>query len=430
VDELRDGEASWDAGAGPAGVGRLRWDALGPEVAAKLLPAVDTVVADVLATVAGRDVPRAWVSGTPNARHGIEHGMRGLLQLIAAGPQRPLPARGLYVGFGRGQVRAGQPLGELLAAYHEAARAAWRALARTGSGAGLPGETLGALADAILAYLAEISAASAEGFAVEQAALDAGRGARARALVAALVRPPAPPAAELHALAGAAGWRPGPRVAVLAFPPEQLDRVAARFGTEAPCAQVDGLGWAVVAVPGGPDGLRPGEVPAAAADDALPAPRPLLRRRLAGLRVGLGPAVAVADAAESARCARLALALADGDGPVVADEHRVDLLLLSAPAVATALAEEALAPVAGLGPAARERLLETLASWLRHHGSVSACAAELHVHAQTVRYRVGQLRTLLGDRLDRAEGRLELELALRARQLGAAASRRRRTEVR
>lgn len=414
MDELRDAEASWDAGVGPAGAGPLRWDALGPDVAAKLLPAVDAVVEDVLATVVERDVPREWVVGTPNARHGAEHGARGLLQLIAAGPQVPLPARNLYVGFGRGQVRAGQPLGALLAAYNQGARAAWRTLARTGSGAGLPGETLGALADAILAYLAEISAASAEGFAVEQAALGADRGARLRALVAALVRPPGLAPSELRALATASGWRPSPRVAVLAFPPEQLDRVAGRFGAEAPCARVDGLGWAIVPALGA---ARSGATRGGAARSRAAAGEATWTRRLAGVRAGLGPAVSLGDAAESARCARLALALAEDAELVAADDHRVELLLLSAPALAAALAEEALAPFAGLAPAARERLLETLAGWLRHHGSVSATATELHVHAQTVRYRVGQLRTLLGDRLDDAEGRLELELALRARRL-------------
>jgi DNA-binding PucR family transcriptional regulator len=71
-----------------------------------------------------------------------------------------------------------------------------------------------------------------------------------------------------------------------------------------------------------------------------------------------------------------------------------------------------------LPAAAQERLLETLAVWLEHQGEVRPTAAELHVHAQTVRYRVAQLRELLGDRMGSADGRLELELALRARRLG------------
>ena len=47
-------------------------------------------------------------------------------------------------------------------------------------------------------------------------------------------------------------------------------------------------------------------------------------------------------------------------------------------------------------------------------------AEELHVHAQTVRYRVGRLRDLLGERMASSDGRLELELALRARRLADA----------
>ena len=41
-------------------------------------------------------------------------------------------------------------------------------------------------------------------------------------------------------------------------------------------------------------------------------------------------------------------------------------------------------------------------------------AGELHVHPQTVRYRVAQLRELFGDRLEDADARFELALALRA----------------
>lgn len=399
------GEPSWSAGSDPAGGRTLPWELLGPEVAAKLRPAVDTVVEDVLATVVERDVPREWVVGSPNARQGIEQGLRELLQLVAGGPGGAQPDRGLYFDFGRGQVRAGRPLGALLVAYTDAGRAAWRALARTGSGAGLPPTVLAALADAILVLLAEASTASAEGFAFEQAVRGGDRGEHRRRLVAALVGEQAPPPRELRALAAAAGWRAGPRVAVVAFGQEPLGQVAGRLPADALVAQVDDAGWAVVPDPDGPvRGLQ-------------------LRTRLADLRAGLGPTVELAGAGESARWARLALALADGPRLVVAAERRVDLLLLGAPMLARGLAREALAPLEALAPAARERLLATLAAWLRQHGSVSATAAELHVHTQTVRYRVGQLRSLLGTRIDAAEGRLELELALRARRLEVSTAR-------
>jgi DNA-binding PucR family transcriptional regulator len=44
-------------------------------------------------------------------------------------------------------------------------------------------------------------------------------------------------------------------------------------------------------------------------------------------------------------------------------------------------------------------------------------AKALHVHPQTVRYRLARLRELFGSRLDDPDGRFELELALRARRI-------------
>ena len=43
-----------------------------------------------------------------------------------------------------------------------------------------------------------------------------------------------------------------------------------------------------------------------------------------------------------------------------------------------------------------------------------ATAEALHVHVQTVRYRLAQLREVFGDALDDGRGRLELALALLA----------------
>ena len=74
-----------------------------------------------------------------------------------------------------------------------------------------------------------------------------------------------------------------------------------------------------------------------------------------------------------------------------------------------------------LGPSlpelSRERLGSTLDAWLRHRGRTEAVATALHVHPQTVRYRLAKLRELFGSRLDDPDGRFELELALRARRI-------------
>ena len=61
---------------------------------------------------------------------------------------------------------------------------------------------------------------------------------------------------------------------------------------------------------------------------------------------------------------------------------------------------------------------ETLLAWLEQQGSAPAVARALHVHPQTVRYRLARLREALGDQLDDPQARFELQLALRARALG------------
>jgi DNA-binding PucR family transcriptional regulator len=67
----------------------------------------------------------------------------------------------------------------------------------------------------------------------------------------------------------------------------------------------------------------------------------------------------------------------------------------------------------GLAAGERERLTETLAAWLAHQRHTPRIAEALHVHAQTVRYRIAKLRELLGDAIDDPDGRFELQLALR-----------------
>jgi DNA-binding PucR family transcriptional regulator len=98
------------------------------------------------------------------------------------------------------------------------------------------------------------------------------------------------------------------------------------------------------------------------------------------------------------------------------------LLVAADPELARELAGERLAPLADLAPGPRRRLEQTLRAWLDHQGRLQPIAAALHVHPQTVRYRVGQLRERFGDALDEPEARFELSLALRAGSLADAPS--------
>lgn len=129
----------------------------------------------------------------------------------------------------------------------------------------------------------------------------------------------------------------------------------------------------------------------------------------AGLQVGVGRAVPVADCAVSHETAGHALATAGRGAPVctwddLADTGVVGLLGADR---ASAFARSFLAPL-GDDPV----LLETLAAFLRHHGSRGETAAELGVHRNTVRNRIEHLESLLGASLDDPRVRVDAWVAL------------------
>jgi DNA-binding PucR family transcriptional regulator len=92
------------------------------------------------------------------------------------------------------------------------------------------------------------------------------------------------------------------------------------------------------------------------------------------------------------------------------------VVLLQDEQLATALIAEHLAPLDALPQAEQDRLLDTLQAWLDHQRHTPTIARALHVHPQTVRYRIAKLKDLLGEQLETPGGRFELGLALRARR--------------
>jgi len=125
--------------------------------------------------------------------------------------------------------------------------------------------------------------------------------------------------------------------------------------------------------------------------------------------------------ARAAAVAGLARAGAlEATGIVAAADHGPAILLAADRRMATELARRTLEPLDVLPARSRERLTETLGAWLDEQGRPKAVADRLGVHPQTVRYRLGRLRDLLGDRLDDPAARFELMLALRARELAEA----------
>jgi DNA-binding PucR family transcriptional regulator len=100
-------------------------------------------------------------------------------------------------------------------------------------------------------------------------------------------------------------------------------------------------------------------------------------------------------------------------------DHMSTLVIFQNEELINTLATLRLAPLAQLRAGQRDRYADTLLTWLQTGGDASEVAAQLHVHPQTVRYRIRQLQMLFGDRLRDPDVRLELEMAGRA-VIGAA----------
>ena len=106
-------------------------------------------------------------------------------------------------------------------------------------------------------------------------------------------------------------------------------------------------------------------------------------------------------------------------GIVRCDEQLPTLVVLADAELARLLSGQVLAPLRGLRPEQADRLAETLLAWLESADNAGAAASRLHVHPQTVRYRLRQLTELFGDGLSDPESRFALQLALRVRRLPA-----------
>jgi PucR C-terminal helix-turn-helix domain len=382
---------------------------LPPELAKALRPALPDLAQHIIVAI-GREVPayaRPLEGPFGRAlRVGVERALARFVDSIERPGAGDGGAREIYVALGRGEMRAGRSLDALLGAYRIGARLAWERFVAAGEAAGHEPRTLYRLASAIFDYIDGISAESVEGFTEERAAAEGERQRRRRALARLLARDDVS-GEEVHDLARLAGWTRPEVVAALvvgdaAGEEPDADRLASRMGGGVIAAAEGALAIAWV-----PDPQAPGR-------------RAQLESGLDGVPAALGPAVALGRAPLSLARARAAHALVldgvvDGAGLVVADEHLPELLLHGGDrSLAADLAAGALAPLDELRPGPRGRLRATLRAWLDHPGQVTRVAGELHVHPQTVRYRVAQLRELFGDRLEDPDARFELALALRA----------------
>ena len=127
-------------------------------------------------------------------------------------------------------------------------------------------------------------------------------------------------------------------------------------------------------------------------------------------RIGIGPPVDVVEVATTLTAARRACDAAHpGAAQRSADLPITDLL--ARPAVHDAVTSSTAGLLSALGGTG---LMESLASFLTHHGSWDRTAADLGVHRHTVRHRMHKVEELTGLRLDDPEDRLLLHLGVLA----------------
>lgn len=298
--------------------------------------------------------------------------------------------------LGRGEARSGRSVDALLSAYRIGARVAWREMSTTAVAAGLDAENVGRFAELVFAYIDELSAASVAGHGDELETTGRVRQRLLERLAAQLLA--GADAETVEQSAQEADWPVPTTLTAVLIADSQVRAVLASLPAETLHAAEP------IEVPGEDGSLGVLLVP-----DAHDHRRAALLRSLEHRAAVAGPArpwPTVADSLERAVRVR-----ALGRGPD-SEAHLAELVLSADPVALADLRARALAPLLELRAGSAEKLVETLRSWLLHQGRRDAVAADLFVHAQTVRYRMTQLRELLGERLDDPVAVLELTVAL------------------
>ncbi|MEO5653829.1 MAG: helix-turn-helix domain-containing protein [Marmoricola sp.] len=361
---------------------------------------------DILPEVAGRTVSRitdevpsyaAAFTGPmgETIRNAVELALGGFISLAArsgdGGGQAPTAQAvdGAYQ-LGRGEARGGRTVDALLSAYRIGARVSWREMSAIVVRNGVDAPTLGRFAELVFAYIDELSAASVAGHNDELATTGRVRERLLERLADHLLDGSGDD--EVAAAAERAGWALPVTLTAVLVPESQVRAVRGGVPGETLQPGVDLDGMVALFVPDVHGRRRSG-----------------LLRALAGRASVAGPPRPWSQVRASFDRAQRLRAL--GLGPD-SEEHLAALVLTADPSALSDLRARALAPLAELRPSTAEKLLETLRSWLLHQGRREAVAEDLFVHAQTVRYRMGQLREAFGDRLDDPQNILELTLAL------------------
>jgi len=133
------------------------------------------------------------------------------------------------------------------------------------------------------------------------------------------------------------------------------------------------------------------------------------------------PVVSLRRAFHEARCALEATSLQNGGGPDVASHHDLGaftlLLALQDDEALRLYSDGLLEPIGRNEGDYGGELLRSLEAFIENNGNWERAARQLYCHRHTLRYRIRKIEELTGRDLSRATDRIELWLALRAREL-------------
>ncbi|MEU9603463.1 helix-turn-helix domain-containing protein [Streptomyces sp. NPDC048057] len=387
-------------------------ESLGPlpqEFAAIIRPELPSLIKEI-----GIEVTRAYpeyarlLNGPygQGIRVGVEQSISVFVDQVAE-PSAPSPLRDeMCRRFGRYEAYEGRTLESLQGAYRLGARIALRRAKKVGRSYNLSPTMMLSFADALFAYVDELEALSREGYLAALSRSGEQHEILRRRLLHLLLAGPPVPRTAIAELSEQTAW----------LLPERVTLVALRSPAVLERMDIDNMDNDVLADLSDPQPhlLIPGPVDADR--------RRMLDAALFGNRAAVGLTVPAAEAHHSIRWARRTLELVDAgivpDAPLVlAEDHLVRLWLLSDPGLLDHLAARELAPLAALTPSRRDRLVDTLRTWLDTRGTAAQMGELLAVHPQTVRYRLRNLESIIGDRLVDAERRFAIEVVLRARDL-------------
>jgi hypothetical protein len=340
-------------------------------------------------------------------RMGVSQVLATFVELItdpaASSDHRDVVCRKL----GEYEQAEGRSLDSLQAAYRIGAQVAWRRSVDLAGRHNISSAVMSKLADALFGYIDDLASLSAEGYVRARARSSVSQDEWRQRMLRLILEQPAVPRRAIDDLANLVGWKVPQQVRLVAIQPPVQASIPLPTSALADLEAAE------------PHLLLPGDI---GADQ-----RKALDAALSHRPAAIGIKVPLAEAAESLRWARQALALSragviEPDKLIFCDDHLLTLWL-SEDRLLRQLAKQQFASLSGLSERQQQRLTDTLAVWLETGGKAAEVAQRLKVHPQTVRYRMRLLERVLGRQLHDSDSRFAMEVVLRARRLRDVSSR-------